>query len=54
MKRDINMPKINLSKSEQIKTGEKVNTQIGGVDAKEKKYEEGGITRKKRNHVMYE
>ena len=54
MKRNINMQGINLSKSEQIKAGEKVNTQIGGVYAKEKKFEEGDVTRKKRNYVTYE
>ena len=70
MKRAVNMPGINLSKLEQIKSGGKVKTQIGGVSEnkkvihgkggkftvteKEKKFEEAGVTRKKRNYVMYE
>ena len=70
MKRAVNMPGINISKLEQIKSGGKVKTQIGGVSEnkkvihgkggkftvteKEKKFEEAGVTRKKRNYVMYE
>ena len=58
------------SKLEKIKSGGKTKTQIGGVSEnkrvvsgkggkfavteKEKKFEESGVTRKKKNYVMYE
>ena len=70
MKKPINVPRVDQSKLEKIKSGEKTKTQIGGVsekknviqgkDAKihitekQKKFEESGVTRKKRNYVMYE
>ena len=70
MKKPINIPRVDPSKLEKIKSGGKTKTQIGGVsekknviqgkDAKihitekQKKFEESGVTRKKRNYVMYE
>ena len=70
MKRAVKAPVVNQSKLEQIKSGGKTKTQIGGVNEskkviqgkggkyavteKEKKFEEAGVTRKKRNYVMYE
>ena len=70
MKKPINVPRVDPSKLEKIKSGGKTKTQIGGVSEKknviqtkgakihvtekEKKFEESGVTRKKRNYVMYE
>ena len=70
MKRTVNAPKVDPAKLEKIKSGGKTKTQIGGVNEKknviqhkdgkiaitekEKKFEESGVTRKKRNYVMYE
>lgn len=70
MKRAVKAPAVNQSKLDQIKSGGKTKTQIGGVSEnkkviqgkggkytiteKEKKFEEAGVSRKKRNYVMYE
>lgn len=70
MKRAVKAPAVNQSKLDQIKSGGKTKTQIGGVSEnkkviqgkggkytiteKEKKFEETGVSRKKRNYVMYE
>lgn len=60
---------VNLSKLDKIKSGTKTKEQIGGsesrkmvsgkggnytVTEKEKKFEESGVARKKKNYVMYE
>jgi hypothetical protein len=63
-------PKVDPSKLEKIKSGEKTKTETGSKQnknvvvnsrgdkiiavEKEKKFEEAGVTRKKRNFVMYE
>ena len=70
MKRTVNAPRVDPSKLEKIKSGGKTKTQIGGtnekknviqhkggkiaITEKEKKFEESGVARKKRNYVMYE
>ena len=70
MKRTVNVGGVSQSKLEQIRQGVKKTTDIGGVKEnkkviqgkggkftvteKEKKFEETGVTRKKRNYVMYE
>ncbi len=70
MQRSVNMPGVSMSKLDKIKAGTKTKTQIGGVSEnkkivhgkegkfhiteKEKKFEESGVARKKRNYVMYE
>ena len=70
MKRSVNTSGVSQSKLEQIKSGAKKVTQIGDVSQNkkiihakggkfhvtetEKKFEETGVRRKKRNYVMYE
>ena len=70
MKRAVNASAPSQSKIDHIKSGGKVKSQLGGVKEnknviqgkggkftiteKEKKFEEAGVTRKKRNYVMYE
>jgi hypothetical protein len=70
MKRAVNASAPSQSKIDHIKSGGKVKSQVGGVKEnknviqgkggkftiteKEKKFEEAGVTRKKRNYVMYE
>ena len=70
MKRAVNASGASQSKVDHIKSGGKVKSQLGGVKEnknviqgkagkftiteKEKKFEEAGVTRKKRNYVMYE
>ena len=70
MKRSVAPPKVSQSKLDQIKSGKQTKTQLGvekekkkviqGVGAKfhieekQKKFEESGVTRKKRNYVMYQ
>ena len=65
----VNMSGVSQSKLDKIKSGTKTKEQIGGstskkfvsgkggnytVTEKEKKFEESGVARKKRNYVMYE
>jgi hypothetical protein len=70
MKRAVNASAPSQSKIDHIKSGGKVKSQVGGVKEnknviqgkggkftiteKEKKFEEAGVARKKRNYVMYE
>jgi hypothetical protein len=70
MKRAVNASAPSQSKIDHIKSGGKVKSQLGGVKEnknviqgkggkftiteKEKKFEEAGVARKKRNYVMYE
>ena len=70
MKRTVKAPVVSQSKLEQIKSGSKKVTQLGGVSQNqkivqgkggkyhvtetEKKFEETGVRRKKKNYVMYE
>ena len=70
MKRAVKPPAVSQSKLEQIKSGSKKVTQLGGVSQNqkiihgkggkyhvtetEKKFEETGVRRKKKNYVMYE
>jgi hypothetical protein len=70
MKRSVAPPKVSQSKLDQIKSGKQTKTQIGvekekkkvihgvgakyAIEEKEKKFEESGVTRKKRNYVMYQ
>jgi hypothetical protein len=70
MKRAVNASAPSQSKIDHIKSGGKVKSELGGVKEnknviqgkggkftiteKEKKFEEAGVARKKRNYVMYE
>ena len=69
MKRAVNAPSANMSKIDQIRTGATRKTDLGTKESKgvihnkggkykvvetEKKFEEAGVRRKKRNYVLYE
>lgn len=69
MKRAVNAPSANMSKIDQIRTGATKKTDLGTKENKgviqnkggkykvvetEKKFEEAGVRRKKRNYVLYE
>jgi len=69
MKGSVNGPGVSLSKVEQIKAGTTKKTELAGsenkkviqgkgakytITEKEKKFEEAGVKRKKKNFVMYE
>ena len=69
MKRAVNAPSANMSKIDHIRTGATRKTDLGTKESKgvihnkggkykvvetEKKFEEAGVRRKKRNYVLYE